>query len=344
MRDNDPRPPIAMTRPNPTSITRLTLAELQASVAAASAPVGLGPTPVIAVELADPADGDVRGASTGVPLHSGYGPIVVGLAENWCAHPWCDVVVDPASTGLDEIVDTVAANPIASGALARLLRSADRRGIDEGLVAESATYSTLQAGPEFARWRSGRPRRAREPRDHAVTLDRDGDRLTITLDRPHVRNALDTMMRDELVEAFVLVSLDPSIAEVHLRGAGADFCSGGDLDEFGTFVDPASAHLVRLDRSVGRMIAAVAGRVTAHLHGACVGSGIELPAFAGRVEAATDAFVQLPEVGLGLVPGAGGTVSLTRRIGRHRTAELALTRRRVDAATAVRWGLIDSLA
>jgi hypothetical protein len=282
-------------------------------------------------------------ATVAASLHSGFAAVVVGLSERWCAHPWCDVVVDPASTALDEIVETVEADPIASGALVRLLRGADRRGLDEGLVAESATYSALQAGPEFARWRSGRPRRTREPRDHAVTVERDGDRLTITLARPHVRNALDTMMRDELVEAFLLVALDPSIDEVHLRGAGTDFCSGGDLDEFGTFVDPASAHLVRLDQSVGRAIATVSDRVTAHLHGACVGSGIELPAFAGRVHAAEGAFVQLPEVGLGLVPGAGGTVSLPGRIGRHRTAELALTRRRIDVATAIEWGLIDAL-
>ena len=95
-----------------------------------------------------------------------------------------------------------------------------------------------------------------------------------------MRNALNTAMRDALVEAFALPALDPSITEVHLRGAGESFCAGGDLDEFGIFPDPATAHLMRLRQSVGRAIDAVAERVTAHLHGACVGSGIELPAFA----------------------------------------------------------------
>ena len=54
-----------------------------------------------------------------------------------------------------------------------------------------------------------------------------------------------------------------------------------------------------------------------------------------RVAAAPDAFFQLPEVGMGLVPGAGGTVSLPRRIGRQRTAEMALSGKRIDAETAL---------
>jgi enoyl-CoA hydratase/carnithine racemase len=83
--------------------------------------------------------------------------------------------------------------------------------------------------------------------------------------------------------------------------------------------------------------------VTVELHGACFGSGIELPAFAGRVIAAPDTSIALPELGLGLVPGAGGTVSLPCRIGRHRTAWLALSGRAIDASTALAWGLVDDV-
>jgi enoyl-CoA hydratase/carnithine racemase len=99
------------------------------------------------------------------------------------------------------------------------------------------------------------------------------------------------------------------VTAVHLRGAGPSFCSGGDLDEFGTRSDPPSAHLLRLLRSPARSLAAVSDRVTAHLHGDAVGSGIELAAFAGRVVADPSTRIALPEVGLGLIPGAGGTVS-----------------------------------
>ena len=88
-------------------------------------------------------------------------------------------------------------------------------------------------------------------------------------------------MRDQLVEAFELARLDDSITEIHLRGDGPSFCAGGDLDEFGARPDPATAHLVRILQSAGRSIEAVATRVTAHVHGACRGSGVELPGVRG---------------------------------------------------------------
>ena len=81
--------------------------------------------------------------------------------------------------------------------------------------------------------------------------------------------------------------------------------------------------------------------MTVHLHGACVGAGIELAAFAGTVTATEDATMALPEVGMGLIPGAGGTASLPQRIGAARTAWLALTGTRLNAQTARRWGLVD---
>jgi enoyl-CoA hydratase/carnithine racemase len=81
--------------------------------------------------------------------------------------------------------------------------------------------------------------------------------------------------------------------------------------------------------------------VTVVVHGTAAGSGVELAAFAGRVVAHPEARFVLPELGLGLVPGAGGTVSLTRRIGRHRTAWMALTGRAIDVPTARSWGLVD---
>jgi enoyl-CoA hydratase/carnithine racemase len=150
-------------------------------------------------------------------------------------------------------------------------------------------------------------------------------------------------MRDELAAALVPALLERDL-DVVLRGLGPSFCSGGDLDEFGTRPDPATAHLVRTTRSPARLLAAVGVRLRAELHGACIGAGIELAAFAGSVVAAPDTVVQLPEVPMGLIPGAGGTVSLPRRIGRQRTALLALTGRRLDVATAHAWGLVDAIA
>jgi Enoyl-CoA hydratase/isomerase len=275
--------------------------------------------------------------------------VVVGqTAREWPElHPAaaaCDVVLRTGDPALEAVVATVAANPIASASFATLLRGAESRSVGAGLLAESAVYSALQAGPEFAAWRASRAVRTRVEEGPPVQVERAGDELHITLSRPAVRNALDRAMRDALVEAFALVHADPSINRAHLAGEGPSFCAGGDLDEFGSFPDPATTHLVRLQQSAGRSIDRVCERVTAHLHGACVGSGIELPAFAADVVADRSTVISLPEVALGLVPGAGGTVSLPRRIGRHRTARLGLTGEQIDASIALSWGLVDRLA
>jgi enoyl-CoA hydratase/carnithine racemase len=87
----------------------------------------------------------------------------------------------------------------------------------------------------------------------------------------------------------------------------------------------------------------LASRTTAYLHGSCLGAGIELPAFARTIYAAPDVRIGLPEIGLGLIPGAGGTASLPQRIGRWRTAFLALTGATIGAEQALRWGLIDAV-
>lgn len=255
-----------------------------------------------------------------------------------------DVVVDPTEGEAGDVEATLAANPRASTTLALLLRGSGRRTVADGLVAESAAYSTLQAGPEFARWRAEHPiRRRTDAAEPRTRCDRHGAVLEVVLTRPAAANALDFHMRDQLHDALVVALADPTIEQVVLSAEGPSFCSGGDLDEFGSRPDPSSAHLVRLHRSPARLLAAFGPRLVARVHGDCMGSGVELPAFAGHVEARPDARFALPEIALGLVPGAGGTVSLPARIGRHRTAWLALTCRSINAATARSWGLVDEV-
>lgn len=269
--------------------------------------------------------------------------VVVGLAPPGTPLP-AAALVDLVVTAeeAEQVVGVVASNPLASTALAMLLRA----GVTgrAGLLAESATYSLLQAGPEFTAWRAGRAVRHRPaPAGPAVRRTRDGSTTEIVLSRPEVHNAYDTAMRDGLTAALLDAAGDPSSPRIVLRGDGPSFCSGGDLEEFGTRPDPATAHLVRLARSPAELLGELSARTTAFIHGACRGSGIELPAFAERVVAAPDTTIGLPEIGMGLIPGAGGTVSLPRRIGRHRTAELALTLKTIDAATAQEWGLVDEV-
>jgi enoyl-CoA hydratase/carnithine racemase len=74
-----------------------------------------------------------------------------------------------------------------------------------------------------------------------------------------------------------------------------------------------------------------------------VGAGTEITAYAGRVVATRDAYFALPEVQMGLVPGAGGSVSVPRRIGHWRAAWLMLTGDRLPASAALRWGLADDI-
>lgn len=251
-----------------------------------------------------------------------------------------DLVVTDAC--LDDLASRVVSAPRAATALAVLLRGQGGAGVDDGLAAESAVYSLLQDGPEFRHWRSENDPR-RPPTDTDVVASRrTGTTLTITLDRPHRHNAITAALRDELATALAVARSDDAIVDVELRGRGPSFCSGGDLDEFGSRPDPATAHLTRLARSPARVIDRL-GNVTAFVHGSAFGGGVELAAFARRVVADPATRFALPELGLGLIPGAGGTVSLTRRVGRQRTAALGLTGRVIDAGTALDWGLVDSV-
>jgi len=244
---------------------------------------------------------------------------------------------------VDAALATIGRSPIAAVALSVLLRMSTFLPVDSGLAAESATYSLLQAGPEFASWRTRTPAKGAAPRESVVRVERCEGRLDIILDRADRHNAVSRQLRDELATALQIAVADDSITSVCLRGEGPSFCSGGDLAEFGERVDVATAHITRLARSPGRTIARLASRLTAEIHGATMGGGIEMAAFAGRVVAHPDTRIALPEIDLGLIPGAGGTVSMPRRIGRQRTAALGLTGRVIDAPTALAWGLIDEI-
>jgi enoyl-CoA hydratase/carnithine racemase len=177
-----------------------------------------------------------------------------------------------------------------------------------------------------------------------VTVAEDDGVLVIRLDRPGSRNAFDAAMRDALVEALAFALDHPDAPPVMLGAAGPAFSAGGDLDEFGRAGDPALAHLVRTLRSPARLVHRLGPRLTARLHGACVGAGIEVPAAAHRVVAERGASFRLPEVSMGLIPGAGGTATIPRRIGRNRTCYLAISGARLELAEAIAWGLVDAEA
>ena len=313
--------------------------------------------PMLVVDL----DRPTRTSRLDIP--STFGSVVVGISRTGdsgerlsgvdvaiteadrAARPW--VSVADLDDELGALAAAVQHSPVASVALVQVLRSGRPDSLDHDLLLESLTYSMLQAGPEFARWLAATPPRPVTPATptgvRSLVVERSGRRLSLTFDRPRVRNAYNRAVRDELCEALAVACADPTIREVHLLGSGPDFCSGGDLGEFGTLPDAAAAHLIRTSRSAARLLAVVGDRTVAHLHGACVGAGVELPALAARVVARPDTRLRLPEVAMGLVPGAGGTATLPRRIGRHRTGWLALTGRFISADIGRDWGLIDEI-
>jgi enoyl-CoA hydratase len=241
----------------------------------------------------------------------------------------------------------IARAPLAAAMLVQLLRATERLPVMDALFAESLAYATLQSGPEYRRWLAAHRAPAPfQPTDAGppVVMARDGARLTVELNRASNRNAISVEVRDALVETFQLVLADRTIRKVELRGRGRCFSTGGDLTEFGSVPDPATGHAIRMQALPARFLAQCAGRVEVQVHSACIGAGIELPAFARRVVAAPDAFFQLPELDFGLIPGAGGTVSIPRRIGRQRAAWLMLSGSKIAAKQALAWGLVDAIS
>ncbi len=311
------------------------------------------PTLVVAVD-ASPETARVAALASALPC------VTVGISKSPVPIDGFDLLLTSASKArrpwvsrpgrdlaalTDEVLRAVAASPQAAVALVQLLRLAEALPVHDALRAESFVYGLLQSGKAYKSWLERRPPEcpgAHEEHDF-VSVERADGRLEILLDRPEVRNAYGIGMRDGLVQALRVVADDPAILEVHLRARGPAFCAGGDLREFGTTPDPVTGHLIRSSRSAADLLAQLTHRCTAHLHGACVGAGIELPAFCGRVLAAPGTAILLPEVGMGLIPGAGGTVSIARRVGRHRLAWLAISGAWLDLEEALDWGLVDEV-
>lgn len=269
---------------------------------------------------------------------------VLCLTEASNPHELIDLVVTNKDD-LDLAIEGVQKSPIASQLLTQLLRHNEKSSVAQALFAESLTYSTLQHGAQFKSWLTQHKRReqATELGESAILVSREQGELQLTLNRPEKRNAWSVEMRDALTESLQLLDADTSIEKVSIDAKGPAFGAGGDLDEFGLARDAALAHLTRSIRNPGLLLDEHRDKVTVNLHGACVGAGIEIPAFASRITAKPDTFCLLPEVAFGLIPGAGGTASILRRIGRQRLAWMAIGGQRIDAQTAFEWGLIDSI-
>ncbi|MEU6057428.1 enoyl-CoA hydratase-related protein [Streptomyces sp. NPDC047097] len=178
-----------------------------------------------------------------------------------------------------------------------------------------------------------------------VLVRRHGYVAELVLDRPKAMNAVSTEVARSLDAACEALAADPA-ARVTVLTSSNDraFCVGADLKERNSFSD---AELVR-QRPVAR--AAYTGVLelpmptVAAVHGYALGGGFELALACDLIVADASAVVGLPEVSVGVIPGGGGTQLLPRRVGAARAAELVFTARRVEAAEALRLGLVDELA
>lgn len=273
-------------------------------------------------------------------------PVVGKGHESLPAVTCVDVVVE-GDAELNTMLRRVAANPQAAAVLVQVLRAVEHLSPLDGLVVESLGYSTLQSGDEFRRWleqyQAQAPAAPEKESGPPVLIDRDADLLSVVLNRPGNNNAYSVELRNALVEVFSLVELDASIRQVRVSAAGRCFSTGGDLTEFGAVSSPAMGHMIRSQISPAKLLLSASDRYYFHVHGACVGSGIELPACAGYLSASAKTLFWLPELSMGLIPGAGGCVSISRRIGRRRTAYMVLMNKKIDARKALEWGLIDEI-
>jgi enoyl-CoA hydratase/carnithine racemase len=173
-----------------------------------------------------------------------------------------------------------------------------------------------------------------------IRYEKRGAVAVVTLDRPAVLNAYDVGMRDDLFAALGAADDDPDVRALVLRGSGPAFSSGGDVREFGTAPSPSVARAVRWRRDVwGRLIALRAGTVAA-VHGWAVGGGMEMALLCDLRVAADDARFALPETGLGMIPGVGGTQTLPRSAGLGRALDVVLSGRELDARAAAAAGLV----
>lgn len=169
--------------------------------------------------------------------------------------------------------------------------------------------------------------------------------LLVTLNRPEVSNAFNTLMAQELYRLFEDIALDHSETRcIVITGAGhRAFCAGGDLKERNNMTDRAWGlqHLIfeRMVRAVLNCPIPVIGAI----NGAALGGGCELTAALDFAYAADQVRFALPETNLGIIPGAGGTQTLARAIGERRTKELILSTRPFSAEEALNWGLVNAV-
>jgi len=178
-----------------------------------------------------------------------------------------------------------------------------------------------------------------------VRFEVDGDVAVVTVDRQQALNALNEDVLVELALAFQMAEANVAVKALVVTGAGRAFVAGADITGVNQVEDAFSAReFSLLGQDVCNSLAALPFPTIAAINGFALGGGLELALAADLRVASTQAKLGLPEVGLGIIPGYGGTQRLPRLIGQGRALDLILTGRHVSAEEALQLGLVNRVA
>ena len=177
-----------------------------------------------------------------------------------------------------------------------------------------------------------------------IIYEKQNDIGYVTLNRPERLNAYNIQMRDELYQVLEAIKDDPEVKVAILRGAGDKaFCAGADLTEFLTAPSPVIARQARWERDIWGLLLSITKPLIAALHGYVLGSGIEIALCCDIRVASEDAQFGVPEMGLGIIPAAGGSQTLPRVMGMAPALEVLLTGRWIKAEEAHRLKLVNQV-
>ncbi len=176
-----------------------------------------------------------------------------------------------------------------------------------------------------------------------VRLSIDGAVATLTMSRPEAMNALNRKVLQDLKDALAQVRANRAVRAVIITGEGNAFIAGADIKEMLALADDPAAirQFTEFGQSVLRDIETLPQPVIAAINGFALGGGLELALACDIRIASSDARLGLPEVGLGIMPGLGGTQRTTRLAGRGVASELIFTGDLIGAEEAMRVGLVN---
>jgi enoyl-CoA hydratase len=165
---------------------------------------------------------------------------------------------------------------------------------------------------------------------------------TVTLNRPQVRNAMNTALREAMMERFTALAVDDDVRVIVVTGAGDKaFSAGADIREFVEPLVPTQFREQRRRIDFRQAMDRCPQPIIAAIRGIALGGGLELALACDLRIVGDDALLGLTETNLAIIPGGGGTQRLPRLVGRGKALEMILTGMRIGAAEALRIGLVE---